>query len=162
MRLISMHLSGLTQFSGREARKDFWPWVGITVAFYMVAFMTISIAVIAGSQTEAADGPVLPIVDLMIANAGIALVCIGLLAAAVTRRLHDCNRGGLFGLMPLPFLFASFAFMSNLADEQAEDEAVLLMMVFNNMIYIVFLLVLVVLCVQPGTKGDNRFGPPPT
>lgn len=41
------------------------------------------------------------------------------------------------------------------------DDSAFFTLFFNNMVYVVWLLVLIILLAQPGTAGDSRFGPPP-
>ncbi|MEQ1498499.1 MAG: DUF805 domain-containing protein [Novosphingobium sp.] len=95
----------------------------------------------------------------------ISVIVIVLLAAAVARRLHDCNRTGAWGLPPAVLLLSGLAVMSQLFG-QFDDPSGPLMelffgMFFTNMAYLGSLAVLVIMLAQPGTSGPNRFGPPP-
>jgi uncharacterized membrane protein YhaH (DUF805 family) len=89
-----------------------------------------------------------------------------LLAAAVARRLHDRNRRGYWGLLPLPFLAAGLALMPGIferaaAGREIPDPRLFLALVLNNLVYLAALGFLIVLLAGPGTTGPNRFGPPP-
>lgn len=88
-----------------------------------------------------------------------------LLAAAVTRRLHDTGRPGWWGLPPLIFAaIASTLFpmvMKQAMQSEAFTVAPFLLLIANNMLYIVSLIGLVVLLCLKGAPGPNRYGPEP-
>jgi uncharacterized membrane protein YhaH (DUF805 family) len=164
MRLISMHFKSLTQFYGREARKDFWPWVGICIAFYALSFFGLMIYTFAAFDPQSSSSLRLDMTGMIAANGAICAVIVALLAAAVARRLHDCSRSGAWGLLPLPNLTLGMVMMMRVTGDLGASEGDMgpvFMLFLNNMLYIILLLVLVVLCAQAGTKDDNRFGPPP-
>ena len=88
-----------------------------------------------------------------------------LLAAAVTRRLHDRDRSGLWGLLPLPFLAATFALaqrprapLRTLFDADPGFTAALLA---SGLLYIASFLFLIALLGGEGTEGPNRYGADP-
>ncbi|EIZ80405.1 hypothetical protein WSK_0963 [Novosphingobium sp. Rr 2-17] len=95
---------------------------------------------------------------------GVSAIAILLLAAAVSRRLHDTGRRGWWGLLPLPFLFAGFVFMPRLfaqvSDGASPDMGLFGLLFLNNMVYLGSLAVLVILLAQPEQRQANRFGPP--
>ena len=95
----------------------------------------------------------------------VALVTTFLMAAAVTRRLHDSNRRGWWGLLPLPVLATGLAvfpmiFSSAMAGGEP-DMSLILLLFANNLVYLISLGVLIALLCFSGTRGENRFGPPP-
>lgn len=193
VKFFSEHFGGLLQFSGREARQPFWLWVAFNMALQMVVTMVTMVPMLVDAfrkverfaaehpdQVTRTYGPgnysvrvegyhpeLMPDFGSMIYVIGLgAFVAVLLLAAAVVRRLHDCNRRGAWGLLPIPNLAISMFIMPGLFHGMAQgaepDLSSFLLLFFNNLIYIVLLLVLVILCAQPGTVGENRFGPPPT
>ena len=84
-------------FSGREARGSFWPWVGMSIALYTVAFMGIMALFLADVATGESRDPLAMMSNVFLMNSAVCAVIVALLAAAVARRLHDCNRRGALG-----------------------------------------------------------------
>jgi uncharacterized membrane protein YhaH (DUF805 family) len=164
--MISKHLRCLTQFSGRESRGEFWPWVGVTIALYLLLFMG-SVALLFAQISSGNEESPVPVLSLMFTMNEIAIAAIlALLAAAVVRRLHDSNRTGAWGLLPLPSLVIALVLMPEISagtpNNPEPDMDLFFVLFFNNMIYLVLLIVLIVMCAKPSTIGDNRFGPPST
>ncbi|MEZ0243850.1 MAG: DUF805 domain-containing protein [Sphingomonas sp.] len=94
----------------------------------------------------------------------VSLSTVLLLAAAVTRRLHDSDRRGWWGLLPLPFLATAFALFPTLFTSgggEDPDMTLFLLLFANNLVYLICLGLLVALLCLNGTRGENRFGPPP-
>ena len=84
-----------------------------------------------------------------------------LLAAAVVRRLHDRDRTGLWGLMPLPFTLVSMAnpkAATALATGSHEPSSLDRLMLLSSALFWIALIALIVLLAGEGTKGPNRFG----
>ena len=152
-------------FSGREARGSFWPWVGMSIALYTVAFMGIMALFLADVATGESRDPLAMMSNVFLMNSAVCAVIVALLAAAVARRLHDCNRRGAWGLLPIPNLAIGMVLMPMVSSEAASGAASEIDSVFplmlNNMVYLLLLGVVIVLCAQPGTPDENRFGPPP-
>lgn len=99
------------------------------------------------------------------ALAGFTAFILLLLAGAVTRRLHDRGRSGLWGLLPLPFLAVAFALaqrthapLRTLFDADPGFTSVLLL---SGLLYLASFLFLIVLLGGEGTQGPNRYGPDP-
>ena len=163
--LISTHLKGLLEFSGREARGVFWPWVGVSIALYTVAFMGIVALFLADVSTGESREPLAMMSNVYLMNSVACAVIVALLAASVARRLHDCNRRGAWGLLPIPNLAIGMILMPMVSSEAVSGAASEIDSVFplllNNMVYLAMLGLLVFLCAQPGTPDENRFGPPP-
>lgn len=93
-----------------------------------------------------------------------AAITVCLLAAATVRRLHDCDRSGFWAFLPIPSLAAAFILMPGLFGAMGKDDGpdmgLFFGMFFNNITYLAALGLLIYRCAQPGTAGDNRFGPP--
>jgi uncharacterized membrane protein YhaH (DUF805 family) len=183
---IRLNLAGLFRFSGRETRGEFWPYaiflfllsmaVGIVVAGFVMADMFVRLQRYIAVHPEGLPTPVpgqpamLPpeltpdltvmTVPSMVANVVIVL----LLAAAVVRRLHDRDRTGLWGLLPLPFTIVSMinrdAAMAQ-AMGQREPSRIELLMFMTVPLFWLALIVLIVLLAGEGSRGPNRFGPDP-
>lgn len=103
MLAIAYNLRRLTQFSGRQGRALFWPYVGVlwllATASLMAATLPAFFAAFARTQRFANGDP-----DSMFpALAIIAVLFVLLAAASVARRLHDSGRSGAWGLLPCPF-----------------------------------------------------------
>ncbi len=189
---LNVHLTGLATFSGRESRQRFWIWAALVFGLSVITMMAVMIpsfldifsqvdriAAEHPEQVTRTYGPggysvqieghhpeLLPDFVGMIYRIGLsALVSVLLLGAAVVRRLHDCGRTGLWGLLPLPFLTAGFVLMPHLFGQLNSagepDMGLFFGLFFNNLIYLGALGVLIVLLAQAGTPGENHFGPPP-
>jgi uncharacterized membrane protein YhaH (DUF805 family) len=185
------HIRGLLGFSGREARQPFWLWVAFNMALQMLGAMALMVPMMFGmfsklerfadahpDQVTRTYGPgsysvsvhgyhpeLMPDFSGLIGWFGLgAAITVFLLAAAVVRRLHDCDRTGLWGLLPVPFLAAGLILMPGLfnavAASDEPDMRLFFALSLNNLVYLAMLAVLVYRCAQPGTPGENRFGPP--
>ncbi|MFM5950063.1 MAG: DUF805 domain-containing protein [Novosphingobium sp.] len=193
-KFFGQHLGGLLNFSGREAPKPFWLWAAFNLALQFAATFAVIMPMMFGmfqaierfadahpDQVTRTYGPgsysvqvhgyhpeLIPdFSGLFLRLGAMLLVNILLLAAAIVRRLHDCDRTGAWGLLPLPFLATGFVMMPRMFDEISSgrgepDISQFLLLFFNNLIYLAALGVLIVLCARPGTPGKNRFGPPPS
>ena len=185
--------SKLTQFSGRDTRGEFWPYVGIVVALvFLVQAMGMSwvMADLIGKAQAYTDAqPVLlidpdlppdtpvrieaeppplpppPTPDFRILGGvmGVTVVlAISLLAAAVSRRLHDRNMTALWGLTPVPFLgIAAIGFPIMMTDMMASETpnlGLFGLLVLNNALYMVALVTLIIILAQRGAPGPNRHG----
>ena len=186
------HLRGLFRFSGRERRTTFWLWIAPVFGSTMVIAMIGMGSVLAGTMTRmqrfAAAHPdqatvtrsatnysiqiqgahpelAPPFEPMLVGWALITVAVVVLLAAAVSRRLHDSGRSGLWGLMPLPFLFGGYFGMGRIltsfdASDQPDMQSFFLLFA-NNLLYLVLLGVLIVFCCLPTQQHSNRYGPPP-
>ncbi|MBS0254467.1 MAG: DUF805 domain-containing protein [Proteobacteria bacterium] len=192
-RFVTYALRGLWRFSGRDSRQQFWPWVGFVLVCDMVlaaaAILPAMFGTMARLQAYAAahpdevtvesspggtsisvHGPVpglMPdIHGFMVTNAFATVASVLLLAAAVTRRLHDTGRRGWWGLLPLPPLGVGLAVFPRFFDAmasggQAPDLRLFGLLSLNNLTYIILLGLLAALCLRPGDPLPNRFGEPP-
>ncbi|WP_395333885.1 DUF805 domain-containing protein [Novosphingobium sp. BL-8H] len=186
--MIGYHLVRLAKFSGREGREKFWPWAGIVIGLiFLASFAAIGPMMarsMAKMQQFARDHPEQSTVsagpghyqisiqghhpELMPdfsavsgAMEAIVAVAVVLLAAAVTRRLHDTGRSGAWGLLPLPFLLIGFIQMPKLFAMPEPDMRLFGLLFLNNLCYLGSLGVLVLLLARSGSKGESRYGPPP-
>ena len=185
--------TGLLGFSGRDPARRFWPYAGAVMAlFFFAAFATmapIMIGTFARMQAFATEHPdqatvtrgpgsysieihgnhpelmpdVTPFFVAMQVGAALAVL---LLAAAVTRRLHDRGRRGWWGLPPLIFLAVGLTlfprlFNSALNGQDTPDTMAMFgLMMANNLLYLASLALLVFLLAGASQPGENRFGPP--
>jgi uncharacterized membrane protein YhaH (DUF805 family) len=183
---------GLTRFSGRDARRQFWPFAIFlflaTTALTYVAMAPAMMGMLAGavelagraSRDRAAgipayvpgDAAALP--PELIPDFGGAFLIIGavnmiailLLAAAVTRRLHDRNRTGYWGLIPLPFaiiaqIIAPRTMAAMMQVQMGRGSPDFAMLMLNGAAYWATMIFLIVLLARKGDEGANRFGPAP-
>ncbi len=182
----------LADFRGRDTRGRFWPYALVVAVLLYVGMAAAMIPAMSGffeeatryaaanpEQVTVTAGPGQysvrindPEAELMPDMSGLfwamrlVFVAAGLLlAAAVTRRLHDTGRPGWWGLPPLVFgVIAATLFPWVMERFTQSDEAALgpfFLLFANNMLYIVSLIGLVVLLCLKGTTGPNRYGHEP-
>ena len=182
----------LTRFSGRDRRSQFWPYAGVAVALTFVVMGAAMVWVMSSfwaeamqiaqahpetvtvesgpgyysSSVDVSDYGLMPDLTGFFAVMGVSVVAyIVLLAAAVSRRIHDLGKSALWGLMPVPFLIFCVGLfpvvMNDMMQSPEPNLALFFLLFFNNMAYIVGLISLIVLLCLRGTTGTNRFGPEP-
>ncbi len=186
---LRYNLSNLFRFSGRDRPGQFWPYaifmfvLSMISAFLIMIPMLVDMMVRAGRYIEAhpeglpeaSAGPygVQPLppelmpdmasimLPLAIVNGLFAL----LLAAAIVRRLHDRDTSGYWALLPVPFMVMGQvlapAAMQSFSPGPGQDPTAFLLSGLNSALYWIAVVVLVVMLVQAGTRGPNRFGPEP-
>jgi len=152
----------VADFKGRDKRGQFWPYA---ILIFVLAFIAIAVAMnlaMMGLLMGTADMPNMP--QMIGGVGGVALIAAGLLAAAVTRRLHDTGKPGYWGLPPIVFLLIGLALfpilMNSVLTNPNPPIALFLGLFLNNMLYIASLIGLVVLLLLDGSKTTNRYGPP--
>jgi uncharacterized membrane protein YhaH (DUF805 family) len=185
--------TGLVRFSGRDPARRFWPYAGAVIALFVVAIFATMAPIMAGSfarmQAFAAEHPDQATVtqgpgsysieiqgphpELMpdmtpffaVVQAGCAAAVL-LLAAAVTRRLHDRGRRGWWGLPPVIFLAVGLTLLPRLftafgqGDVTPGSMGLFGLLFANNLLYLGSLALLVVLLAGAGQPDENRFGSP--
>ena len=188
LRAIGRGFAGLLRFDGRDGRASFWPYAVFVVFLDQIGVMAAMLPaidriyryILAQLEQTQTGGPgdhsveitsnapdLGPIMPGMVGVATlVTAITVALLAAAVVRRLHDRDRRGYWGLLPIPFIAAGLALMPRiftgfLAEPEAPDMPAFLALVLNNLAYLGTLGLLIVLLAGPGTPGPNRFGPPP-
>ena len=186
------HLTSLHRFSGRESVKAFWTYAAIVIAASFWGMAMAIMPIMLGSLRKMSDfarahpdqatvtsGPgrysvqilgnhpeLMPDFASMVAGTAIVtLVTVVLLAAAVTRRLHDHGRSGAWGLLPLPFLATGLIMMPGIASSfprAGEPDLTLFFALFaNNVVYLLTLGVVIYLTIKPGDKLANHYGDAP-
>ena len=184
------HLRGLFRFAGRERRTTFWLWVLISYLVQMVLTSIAMVPLMMGAfdsmQRFAAEHPdfgqpgsappppsfifeMFPMRLMLAAGIFGFAIAVLLLAAAVTRRLHDSGRRGGWGLLPLPFLFSApplmGAVLAGMGEVTPSSPAMMPpafgLVLLNNCVYLVALGTLIVFCCLPTQEYPNRYGPPP-
>ena len=184
----------LTRFTGRDTRGQFWPYaavvlvvvfvsMGVGMAFAMNGFFT-EMQQFAAAHPEAAtvhsspgsysisidaSHPDAPMPDTNGAFLALSLGVFGailLLAAAVSRRLHDSGRSALWGLLPVPFLLFGIGFfpglMSSIMAGDEPDLGLFFLLFGNNMLYLAALGTLAILLSLSTARGANRHGEEPS
>lgn len=185
---LRRHLTSLHRFSGRETVDQFWAWTGTVLFAQMVSFSFAGRYVLsdwfAGVERIARENPELvtrsvgpghysvqvkghhpelmpdfaPFITLSTAFGVVAIMLIG---AALTRRLHDSGRTGLWALLPIPFLVGGFWLMPQLFGSREPDMQLFFLLFVNNVAYLATIALLVFFTTKSGTPGTNRYGPPP-
>lgn len=196
MSLLGRHLTGLARFSGRENRQPFWLWILIVYAVQMAVGMVVMFPLMMSWMGSMMQGDphrfdghpelvmqmMMPVMsNMMIFGAIFGIVWIVLIAAAVTRRLHDSGRSGWWAApvlalhVVMPLVYATifpkfFAAMGTMRDGMTPEQvnaamlpAMQPMMWLSavGMIGFVAMIALIVLLCQPGTNGPNRYGDDP-
>ena len=185
---IRHNLSRLFQFRGRDSNRQFWPWAILVFLIQTAGSILIMIPMMADIMTRAIEiGQSAPeqggkdpeivaaqvegMMQERLANMdGLWLpslimqgVAIFLVAAAVARRLHDRDRSGLWGLLPIPFVAVGIINIPLAGDVMSGRplnwlETTSMSLGYG---YWVALLVLIVMLVGKGDEGANRFGAEP-
>jgi uncharacterized membrane protein YhaH (DUF805 family) len=188
---LAHNLANLLRLSGRESRALFWPYAGAIIALAVITVPVLIVPTLFNTlsrmQKFAAEHPELSTVEsgpghysvtiqgyhpelmpnlegVILGIGAVALAAVGLLAAAVSRRLHDRDRTALIGLVPLIFLAFGFWLMPRLIGGFAApqpDLRLFPLLFLNNLLYLASLVILVVQLASPGQEGPNRFGPAP-
>lgn len=114
---------------------------------------------------EPAKPPLMPdFRSMFLIQAVDMLLLIGLLAAAVSRRLHDTGRSAFWGLLPAPFAFTGLFGMLNLIgpimDGGEPNFGLFGLMFLNNIAYLAALVTLIVMLAQASSPRANRHGEP--
>ena len=187
--IVGDHLRRLASFRGRESRGYFWPYAGIVIALSVIGIFVamsgpmnetmqqmqeyasthpdqVTIGPAPGQFSISLEGHhpefFADFVRMMRGMDVVLVITVALLAAAVARRLHDRGRTGLWGLMPLPFLAFGSIVMPQVMASVTPDMGLFFLMFFNNMIYIVSLVVLVVMLAGAGQPTPNKYGDLPS
>ncbi len=185
---VRWHLANLHKFGGRENRAQFWPYVAFVMGLMMVGTAAVMLPLMAGAftkmqqfarehpdQATVQSGPgsysitiegnhpeLMPdMTGFMGAFGVVVAIVVCLLAAAVARRLHDRNKSGTWGLLPLLFLGIGFAMMPRIFAMREFDMTLFFGLFINNLIYFLCLAGLVLLLTGAGTSSENKFGSPP-
>jgi uncharacterized membrane protein YhaH (DUF805 family) len=178
---IRYGLAGVTRFSGRDGNRLFWPWAGFVFLLSHAAAMAVMFpAMFDGimrtvetmSREDFARDPAAAdrLAAQMMTGLGwlwmpmavIEAAVILLLAAAVTRRLHDRDRTALWGLLPLPFMAIGLALMPEafeLVAAPSRPNPGLMLLYASTPFSWGALLWLGFLLAGKGSEGANRFGP---
>jgi uncharacterized membrane protein YhaH (DUF805 family) len=181
----------LTQFSGREPRRQFWPYVALVYFADIVLAQFAMIPVMSGmmqhmmtlvmdpqfaAKAEAnpyqAEGAILGAMAgemqwIAIASMASGVFLLILLAAAVSRRLHDSGIRAWWGLLPLPFgvlhmaLMPSFfsMFANMFSNPGQTDASFLTLFMLNNTLSLAAMITLIVLLCRRTRDGENAHGP---
>jgi uncharacterized membrane protein YhaH (DUF805 family) len=188
---IGHNLRNIARFSGRESSALFWPYAIIAILLVIGVMFALMLPELDQTMTKMArfavehpdqatveSGPgsfsitihghhpeLTPNLGAMIPGIGISvMIAVVLLAAAVARRLHDRDRSGLWGALPLPFIAFALAMMPKVFDSfagGAPELGLFFAIFFNNLLYLGSLFLLIALLAGEATPGDNRFGSQP-
>lgn len=139
MKWFLMPLQRLTDVAGRSRRTEFW-------VFWLAALVLQMLAGFVDGATEQTQifGGMAPV------TLATTLLLLPPAATVGIRRLHDINRSGWFMLL----FGAPYAAWLYVVHSSAQPLMPAIALLIGSVI-------LLVLLVQPGTPGDNRFGPDP-
>lgn len=163
-------LHGLAEFRGRDDRGRFWPYacavlgVGVVGGNAVLAAILVWRVATAWSEGAGASDPGFPglATRFMVVLAVLAVTIVVLLAAAVTRRLHDRGLRGGWACVPLVLLIAAFGLFVRVTRtfEDGPDAALFVAAFVNNGLYLLSVGLLAWQLARAGHTGGNRFGPP--
>jgi len=187
---VTHNLRNVARFSGRTSGARFWPYA-LTVVFAAMLIMAAAIVPMFIEAFQkmlayAAEHPEQATVtrtatsvsvsingappDLMPSYRAVVpaiwlvvLMIVGLLGAAIARRLHDVDSSIVWGVAPMPFIAFSLVMFSQLIDRFAtsgEFGDLFGFLIVSNMIYLLALGNLLIRLCQRSQPGTNRFGPP--
>lgn len=175
------NLASLLRFSGRDPRWLFWPYaialfILLTVAAYLL-MIPMMFDVMREAFTQAARPPADPAPQIVLPAAAMErwrgmvwpaqlaqLIFALLVAAAVARRLHDRDRTGLWGFLPVPFALLAVVLAPRAFDAFAKpvpDFSSWGVIILNNLALYAALILFIILLAQRGTVGPNRYGEEP-
>lgn len=181
------NLGKLFVFSGRDARGMFWPYALVIFLLGMVVNVVLIVPMMADMFSRMIDylqrhpegfpepvpgqAPTLPpelmpdLHALLVPMALLGVVILFLYAAAVVRRLHDCDRTGWWAALPLPSQALSVALTPMTLDAMTQPQAAAsplsALVGLNSLLFWGALIVLIVFLASEGTPGPNRFGEAP-
>lgn len=184
---IRRGFANIFRFSGRDTRAEFWPYaiflyLAATVVTWLIMMpemmrMVQTIFQRAAERAAMESEPTPEEIDalvrdmmpnfefLVIGSMAVQVVTILLLAAAVVRRLHDRDRAGWWGLLPVPCTLAAILLapvsVEGFRATTVAPPPILFAAFLNSMAYWVLFIVLIVILAREGTRGPNRFGPEP-
>ncbi len=189
IRTIKYNLVNLADFKGRETRSQFWPYVAFVLFLSFVVMAGIIVPEMLASlermqefalenpdQATVRQGPdgysitirgnhpeLAPNFNRMLAlMIFVFVLTIGLLAAAVVRRLHDRGKSALWGLMPIPFIaFSSIAMpiLFNQFSSGTPNMGLFFALGLSNILYLVALACLIVLLCGSSRQSEIYSGP---
>jgi len=177
-------LANLLRFSGRDAPERFWPYAFALFVLTMAAIWTWMTRVTAAFErlavahpeqatvsygagvtriTVQANSPELvpALQEMMIGIGTIAAIFVGMMAAAVVRRLHDRGRTGWWGALPVALLAIGLIGMTRLfgaIGPAGLDDRLSSLIFCVNVADLASVLCLAVILAGPGTQGPNEFG----
>jgi uncharacterized membrane protein YhaH (DUF805 family) len=184
---IGTHLRRLADFRGRETIEQFWPYAFAVLGLCTLAVLAVMLPGMGKSmqrmqefarthpdQATVTSGPgqysisiegnhpeFMPDFGTLLQGIDVIFViAVALLAAAVTRRLHDRGLRGWWGLLPLPFVVYSLTAMPRFLADPAGDIDSFFLIFASNFLYLASLGILALL-LSGKTRPANRFGPPP-
>lgn len=161
----------LADFKGRDRRSQFWPFAGVVCAVWFV-LQGVGGNLVMFTVMASGDEANFPIAFFGTMAFGV-LILTCLLAAAVSRRLHDRGLSGLWALIPLGLLLTMMAgfgvlFQSFWEEAPTDDPSADMSFVFGflgvmvgNLLYMASLVTLIVFLCLKGKAGPNRYGPEP-
>lgn len=184
---IRHNLAHLLSFSGRQTRAQFWPYAIfmfiLSAVAGMLVFIPFMVDMFVRIQRYAIEHPEGPPVEpgptgaptlppelmpdfsaMMVPMALVNLGFVLLLVAAIVRRLHDCDRAGSWALLPVPFMIfgqLKAPQITAMFTKSQPNEQMLSLLMLNSLFYWIALIALIILLVQEGTNGPNRFGEDP-
>jgi len=157
--------ANVARFGGRDTRAQFWPYAAAAVALYLIvgwaALTPIMFPVFSAPQPSTSQFQNIASLFLMVSLL-LFVALVVLLAAAVTRRLHDSGRSAIWGLVPLPFAAYSatmfFRLISQFESGAPPDTGLFISVFASNVLYMVGVARLIVLLAFRSTPAPNRYG----
>jgi len=170
MNPIVRGFSKLADFKGRDRRSQFWPYAGVVFVTGFVLLGAAGNLVMFVAMAEADELSFVTAFWGTMVVGVVAMAC--LLAAAVSRRLHDRGLSGRWALIPLGLLMTMMSgfgllFLSVWEKAPTNDYSTDISFVFGlfgimvgNLFYMASLVTLVIFLCLPGHTVANRYGEP--
>lgn len=151
----------LRVFSGRDTRPQFWLYMAAVYGAMSIGSFVFMIPAVLSLLLghDPFENGVMGVTIL--AMAGMLAV---LLAAAITRRLHDTGRRGAWALLPVPpfgVTLGGYWLLAGEPDPASGDVPLGFVVAYiGSIVYMAGIVIVGVLCALPGKPGPNRYGPP--
>ena len=180
---IRHNLANLLRFSGRDSRAQFWPYAIAVFLAAMAADILLFIPIMTDMMQrmilyardhpegfpQPAPGQIQTLPPELMPDMGrmfvpmtiVGIASLLLLAAAVVRRLHDRDRSGWWGALPLPFQAIGIAIgpmvLKNMTATLPRQSPLTLLSAINSLLFWCAFILLIVMLAGEGLKGPNRF-----
>ena len=147
-------------FRGRDSRGLFWPYAGAILVSWFVLSNAILIPVLLIQASVGTGDPREMTGVILGVTAVAALVMLGMLASATTRRLHDRGLRGVWAAIPVGLAATGLAIFATLTSSADEPDLTLFVAgVVNNLLYFATLIALIMQLVLGGKPEGSRFEP---
>lgn len=157
---VTRGLRVIGTFAGRDSPAQFWPYAAVVLVVTFITSFVLDAVIIALSVVLGGDSGIsaVPLI-ILIVTAVSAIIVAAVLAAAVTRRLHDRGHSGAWAFPPLVLLLGGMGLMTPLfaaAGQTPEPPPALFLVTFGVIVlYFIALGLLVLQLALPGWSATS-------